>query len=52
MIMKELEIVKERFLKKDSEREIERQIESKRLKEEACRDMGSHFQLFSPIFAK
>ena len=41
--MNETEIVKERLQKKDSEREIERQIESKRLKEEACRDMESHF---------
>ena len=42
-IMKERDTVKERLWKKDCEREIERQIESKRLKEDACRDMGSHF---------
>ena len=42
-IMKERQILKERFRKKDCERGIERQIESKMLKEEACRDMGSHF---------
>ena len=40
------------FVKKDCERGIERQIESKKLKEEVCRDMGSPFQPFSPIFAE
>ena len=41
---------KDRLWKKDSEREIERQIESERLKEKACRDVESHFWLFPFIW--
>ena len=41
----ERRIVKERFS------DIERQIKSKRLKEEACGEVESHFRPFSSIFA-
>ena len=42
--------MKERLWKTGRQREIRTQIESKRLKEEACRDVESHCRLFSPIF--
>ena len=34
---------------KDCKREIERQIESEKWKEKACRDVKSHFDHFSPF---